>query len=123
MLEGVRGKVAAARRRGADDQALIGNYGRDAAKQSPAFARDVIQSYRCFPPGAGLKILRGQPCAGSRLRRFGYRADWSGEMHRSDRCQTTANHDRTGPITTDLDSNKTRISRGYCCVMIDGDRP
>ena len=40
-----------------------------------------------------------------------------------DRCQTTANHDRTGPITTDLDSNKTPISRGCCCIVIDGDGP
>jgi hypothetical protein len=38
-------------------------------------------------------------------------------------CQTTANHDRTGPTSTDLDSNKVPISRGFCCFVIDGDRP
>jgi len=43
--------------------------------------------------------------------------------HRSNRCQTTANHDRTGPITTDLVSNKIAISRGFCCVVTNGDRP
>ena len=37
-------------------------------------------------------------------------------------CQTTANHDRTGPVTTDLVSKETLISRGFCCVLINGDR-
>ena len=57
---------------------LISNYARQAARQSPAFARDVAHSYRWRLPGAGLKILRGQPRAGSRLRRFGHRAERSG---------------------------------------------
>ena len=95
-----------------------------AENQSTKYVCDALtHSYRWCLPGAGLKILRGQPRAGSRLRRFGYWADWSGVMHPSDRCQTTANHDRTGPITTDFDSNKVPISRGCCCVVIDGDRP
>jgi len=38
-------------------------------------------------------------------------------------CQTTADHDPTGPITTDLDFNKVPVSRGFCCVVIDGDLP
>ena len=38
-------------------------------------------------------------------------------------CQTTANHDRTGPITTDVVFKKTVNSGGFCFVGIDGDRP
>src|ERR1700676_744144 len=38
------------------------------------------------------------------------------------RCQTTADHDRTGPITTGLDSDKLLISRGSSGVVIDRDR-
>jgi hypothetical protein len=46
-----------------------------------------------------------------------------GLIYIENRCQTTANHDRTGPITTDLDSNKIPVSRGCCCIVIDGDGP
>jgi hypothetical protein len=42
---------------------------------------------------------------------------------RSDRCQTTANHERTGPITANLISNETLVSRGFCCMVINRDRP
>lgn len=35
-------------------------------------------------------------------------------------AKTTADHDRTGPISTDFDSNKIPISRGCCCIVTDG---
>ena len=38
-------------------------------------------------------------------------------------CQMTANHARTGPITTNLVSKKTLISCEFCCVVIVADRP
>jgi hypothetical protein len=39
---------------------------------------------------------------------------------RSNRCQTTADHDRTRPITTDLYSDQLPVLRGCRCVVIDG---
>ena len=49
---------------------------------------------------------------------------WSEEISSTTRidCQTTADHDRKGSITTDVDSKKLQVLRGCCCVVIDGDR-
>ena len=49
---------------------------------------------------------------------------WSEKVSNTARidCQTTANHDRKRKVTTDLVSMETLISRGFCCVVINGDR-